>query len=68
MNTSFELKEVSLSNLSKTHQHSFEEYDAKRPMIIFPDALIVTNTTYFGNFTSLACKQSNYWLQSYRST
>ena len=31
VNTSFGLKEVSLSNLSKIRQHSFEEYDAKRP-------------------------------------
>ena len=31
VNTSFGLKEVSLSNLSKIRQRSFEEYDAKRP-------------------------------------
>ena len=31
VNTLFRLKEVSLSNLSKIHLHSFEEYNAKRP-------------------------------------
>ena len=31
VNTSFGLKEVSLSNLSKICRHSFEDYDAKRP-------------------------------------
>ena len=31
VNTSFGLKEVLLSNLSKIRRRSFEEYDAKRP-------------------------------------
>ena len=31
VNTLFEFKEVSLSNLSKIRWHSFEEHDAKRP-------------------------------------
>ena len=54
VNKSFGLKEVSLSNLSKIRECSFEEYDAKRPRDYFPIVLLVTSTIHFKNYTSLA--------------